>query len=135
MKATLRCGAEPRCSGDRRRQPDHRRHRDDDRAQQRRAHVLHQPGGAGQAAKRKRGLLIALAVSFGGLGLAIAGIAGEVVALIVAGVVAFIAGLVVIAANGALFRITKIDADFIRLKVKPEFWSGLGPMQSPASHV
>jgi hypothetical protein len=81
-------------------------------------------------ARRKRGVMIGLALVFGGIGLLVVGIAFEQVALVLSGFLAFIAGIIVAAVVGAPFRVNKIDADYIYLKVKPEFWSGVGPQQT-----
>ena len=55
----------------------------------------------------------------------VGGAAMEVVALIVLGMLVFLAGIIVAAAVGMPFRLTKIDNDNIYIKVKPEFWNGL----------
>jgi hypothetical protein len=80
-------------------------------------------------AKRKSGLMIGLAVLFGGIALVVAAIAAETPVLALFGFVAFLVGIIVASVAGAPFRITKIDNDYIHLKVRPEFWSGLGPQQ------
>lgn len=80
-------------------------------------------------AKRKSGVMIGLAVLFAGIGLVVAAIAAETPVLALFGFVAFLVGIIVASVTGAPFRITKMDNDYIHLKVTPEFWSGIGPQQ------
>ena len=76
-------------------------------------------------AKRKTGVLVGVGLIVGSILMFVGGAAMEAVAVILLALVVFLAGIIVAAAVGMPFRLTKIDNDNIYIKVKPEFWNGL----------